>query len=126
MFSRNVVLNSRGTCGVYALCGGRKNSAGAATGSPFQRISPPSLGSRPRTARSSVVLPDPICPVITVKEPRATREAHVTHAAVAAGVEAGQVANVQEDGLVTLNGLSLRWAVRQRRISLHVREIASD
>ena len=28
-------------------------------------------------------------------------EAHVTHAAVAAGVEAGQVANVQEDGLVT-------------------------
>ena len=69
MLSRNDSLNSRGVCGVYALRGGVKNAAGSSTTAPFHRISPSSFGSKPRTARSSVVFPDPMRPVTTVKLP---------------------------------------------------------
>ena len=46
---------------------------GSKTGCPSQRISPRLRGSKPSSARSSVVLPEPTCPVITVNEPRRMR-----------------------------------------------------
>ena len=60
-------------CGVYAARGGTKDSAGFVTSCPFQRISPPSLGSSPSSTRNSVVFPAPTRPVITVSMPRSIR-----------------------------------------------------
>ena len=65
---------SCGTCGRNAAFGGIRNAARSSSSSPFHATSPVTSAcwARPSRARSNVLLPDPIGPVITVKLPRRT------------------------------------------------------